>query len=66
VTISCVGKPLHRRLPAMFDGPFPAVPDLEIRLEREIVRNVALFAISLRVTDRKTIELDGGRRRLDY
>jgi hypothetical protein len=50
----------------MFDGPFPAVPDLEIRLEREIVRNVALFAISLRVTDRKTIELDGGRRRLDY
>jgi len=50
----------------MFDGPFPAVPDLEIRLEREIVRNVALFAVSSRVTDRERIELNGGGRRLDY
>jgi hypothetical protein len=57
---------LHRRLPVTFDRRFPPVPELEIRLEREIVRNVALFAVSLRVTDRETIELNGGRRRLDY
>jgi len=50
----------------MFDRRFSAVPELDIRLEREIVRNVALFSVSLRVTDRETIELNGGGRRLDY
>jgi hypothetical protein len=50
----------------MFDMEYSAVPELEIVSSEELCRNVALFAVSLRVTYRETIELNGGGRRLDY
>src|SRR5262245_16387220 len=66
VTISCVGKPLHSSISASFLRHFRSAHRWQRAAATEFVRNVALFAVSPRVTNRETIELIGGRRRLDY